>query len=237
MVYEQYNEAVVGKREGMLTQIKYKQRVFRKYVVPQLPIDRNASILDCGCGFGAYLIYLRDLGYRRVAGVDLSTDQIAAAQKEFGLNNALVADAFEYLEKSGTTWDVIMLMDLIEHLTVDLSVALLKLANSRLAPGGKIIIMTPNAIAPFSPFLYGDITHLRAYTVASLEQTGRLAGLSDGFVVGVDPCGQTIKSRLQLIVVRFIITPVIRTLCKIYYGWDVWGIYTANLFCVFKRPE
>ena len=97
--------------------------------------------------------------------------------------------------------------------------------------------MTPNAIAPFSPFLYGDITHLRAYTVASLEQTGRLAGLSDGFVVGVDPCGQTIKSRLQLIVVRFIITPVIRTLCKIYYGWDVWGIYTANLFCVFKRPE
>jgi SAM-dependent methyltransferase len=235
-VYSNYNAAIVGESKGMLEQIKYKYRVFCRYILPQLPRNTEASILDCGCGFGAYLLFLRDHGFNCVLGVDLSEDQIAAAHQMFKVYNSEVGDALVYLKNSTKKWDVVLMMDLVEHLSVEASIELIRIAYLHLNPGGKIIIMTPNAIAPFSPYLYGDLTHLRAYTVASLAQTGKLAGVADSLVVGVDPSGFNLKGVLHSTFMRWLVLPAMRLFCKIYYGWDLWGVYTANLIAVFKRP-
>ena len=234
MIYENYNQAIVGAKESMLDQIRYKRRVFDRYVLPQLPQSRDAAILDCGCGFGAYLVCLAETGYRNATGIDLSADQIEAAIREFGLANAKVGDVVSYLEESDQKWDIVLMMDLIEHLPVELSVRMLTSARARLKDGGKVILMTPNAISPFSPYLYGDITHLRAYTVASLTQSARLAGFGKTVVQGVEPIPVTLKTRIQALLGRFFFRPLIRLFCKSYFGWDLWGIYSANLICTLQ---
>ncbi len=41
------------------------------YISTQLPEDKNASILDAGCGTGAYATYLKQKGYSNITCVDL----------------------------------------------------------------------------------------------------------------------------------------------------------------------
>ncbi len=46
-----------------------------------LPNERNAKVLDIGCGYGGIVHFARQSGYVNVAGVDGSPEQVAAARR------------------------------------------------------------------------------------------------------------------------------------------------------------
>ena len=60
----------------------------RTNLVPLLPPDRNAKIVDEACSYGRYLKALRDLGYTDTLGIDLSAEQVAFARDRLGLTCA-----------------------------------------------------------------------------------------------------------------------------------------------------
>jgi len=90
-------------------------RYIRKSFGNFLPIDKGASILEIGCGFGACLKSLAELGYSNCSGIDLSDEQIRYAIDVLKLNNVQKVDAIEFLRTKANTFNCILALDFLEH--------------------------------------------------------------------------------------------------------------------------
>jgi SAM-dependent methyltransferase len=140
-------------------------QILRGYPAPK--------ILDIGCGTGFNLDYLRQHGYTDVVGLDFSTNALKFCQSR-RLTQLALGDGVEPPFCS-SSFDVIMALDLIEHLEDDQS-ALQGLARL-LKPDGSLIIFTP----AFN-FLWGlqdEVSHhYRRYTAPQLRRKIETSGLS-----------------------------------------------------------
>lgn len=125
------------------------------------------TLLDYGCGKGLFLQYLREKGFENGYGYD-------PYGKPHGLGDAAV------LERG--PFDYILLSDVIEHMEEPRS--LLHKLNSLLAPGGQIMIGSPNAdhlelSQPQLSDYYNEVHvpyHLHIYTRDAIELLGREQG-------------------------------------------------------------
>lgn len=109
---------------------QYRQRWGR--FVPQ---DRDAPILDLGCGSGEFLYFLQREGYTNLHGVDTSPDQVEAAHA-LGLENVELGDVREYVQQHKEAFDVIAALSLLEHLKRDEMLELLDGVVRALRPEG-----------------------------------------------------------------------------------------------------
>jgi SAM-dependent methyltransferase len=129
--------------------------------------SKTHSFLDYGCGHGMVVQYLRQRGFANCYGYDPY-----APQEGFGNPATLQRGPFDY----------ILLQDVIEHVE-DPNVLLSEL-DALLAPGGHILIGTPNAAnidltQPSLSDCYNEVHvpyHLHIYTRESLEILGRRQG-------------------------------------------------------------
>lgn len=101
-----------------------------------LPLLRAGRVLDVGCGSGAFLARMRALGWD-VAGVEPDPAAAAAAKRVHGVDVEGTVDGF-----AGRQFDAITMHHVIEHLP-DPQADVTALA-ARLAPGGRLVIVTPN---------------------------------------------------------------------------------------------
>jgi SAM-dependent methyltransferase len=99
----------------------------------------HQAFLEVGCGMGGYLLAARDLGYR-VCGVEPSTQHSAAARN---LTDLRIVDGYYEPGMLGHKFDVIMLSHVIEH--IYLPKEFLASLALDLLPGGRLIVITPNA--------------------------------------------------------------------------------------------
>lgn len=107
---------------------------------------RPLTVLDVGCGDGAYTRLAADLpGGHRVIGVDWAAAPLRRAK---GLGLALVRGGLDRLPFASGSVDVVILSEVIEHL-VDTDEALAEL-HRVLRPGGHLIVTTPNLAAWFN---------------------------------------------------------------------------------------
>lgn len=141
-----------------------------KLVGRLFPSDRQAAILDLGCGDGGLLSVARDAGYRQITGVDLSAEQIQIARAR-GLTDIHQAEIIPFLEtRNDGSFDVIIAFDVIEHLTKRELLTVIGETYRVLRPGGRWIIHAPNGQSPFfGRIRYGDFTHELAFTQKSLS--------------------------------------------------------------------
>jgi 2-polyprenyl-3-methyl-5-hydroxy-6-metoxy-1,4-benzoquinol methylase len=154
---------------------------FARTLGPWLPADREARILDVGCGEGALLAFLRDRGYRCLAGFDLSPENVALCREQ-GLEFVREGDALHLGEMEGT-YDLILALDLLEHLPKEGAVGFLEGARRRLAPGGTLVVQTPNmgyVLAAY--YRYSDLTHRFGVTERSARVLFRAAGFEEGAI-------------------------------------------------------
>jgi 2-polyprenyl-3-methyl-5-hydroxy-6-metoxy-1,4-benzoquinol methylase len=130
------------------------------YIKNFLPNDKNALILDLGCGTGTFLKVLESLGYKNIIGVDLSTSQIEIARKECNFAKVYCQNIFEYFDKTENKFDLITGFDFIEHLNKNEILLLLNILTKVLKSDGRVIFQTPNPDSPFGMgYRYGDFTH------------------------------------------------------------------------------
>ncbi len=121
-----------------LLAIDDKRKVLRG---PVQRLRRPARFLDIGCGQGGNLLAARSLGCI-VTGVEPSTEHSLVARTAFGLD---VRNCFFSADLFDEPFDMVMLSHVIEHI-YDPN-AFLEEVSKVVAPGGTLMVITPNAAA------------------------------------------------------------------------------------------
>lgn len=147
---------------------------------------QKSKVLDIGCGLGQNLYVFKKLGFKNVLGVDISPEIIAFVKKQgFSIQQA---DVFKFLKNKAKQYQIITLFDVVEHLTIDEAINLLKLIRRALTENGIVIIHTFNAGHPFCNYTrYCDITHKTGFTIHSLDMILREAGLKKNTIFTFNP--------------------------------------------------
>ena len=167
ILYSRYNSTLYGVNSADLN---ISAESYDNDYLDFLPEDKEANILDIGCGMGHFLYYLKDKEYSNIQGVDHSPEQIDCCLKA-GLPVALIDDLFEYLSNHQSAFDVVTMNDVLEHFTKNEVVKLLTLINESLREHGSFILRVPNSSGIFGPHgRYLDFTHEVGFTESSLRQ-------------------------------------------------------------------
>ena len=103
--------------------------------------QQPASVLDVGCGTGAFLTFLRErIPGLRQAGIELDPGRAAEARQANPAADVRAGDALRTLAEIDGRFDLITLWDVFEHVTQP--AALLRALGARLEPGGPLFIQT-----------------------------------------------------------------------------------------------
>ena len=219
--------------------LKYSSAYFKSNFMPILPVKKDALILDVACGYGRHLTSLISLGYSNCIGVDISEEQIKYARNELKLNNVEVADIFQWLDLNKNNFDCIMIIDFLEHLNNEDLVNLMVKLRNRLNPLGRLIIHVPNGISLFNPIIYGDLTHVRAFTSESLRQLFLLCGFMPSFTFheALPPSMFNVVNSIKRTVWKIIFYPLIDFIVTLTYHKMDNKIYTNNIIAVAYNPK
>lgn len=150
-----------------------------KEILRHVPRDRDANILDVGCGQGELLALLEHAGYTKLRGIDISTEQVERARRR-GLTARIDQEHLaDHLASRRTTYHAVLAVDVLEHFDKPELVSVLDLIAAALVPGGVLVVRVPNAEGPYGARLrYGDFTHGVAFTHHSVRQVLTCVGFS-----------------------------------------------------------
>jgi 2-polyprenyl-3-methyl-5-hydroxy-6-metoxy-1,4-benzoquinol methylase len=205
---------------------------FRKNYLKHLPVDKNAKIVDLGCGMGHFLNFLVNEKYNNYIGIDVSEENIQYCRKN--KFNVISGDIFDFLKDTNDKYDVIVMNDIIEHFEKSEINLLLQLIFKSLQKNGRVIIKTPNAANPIlaSSSRYFDFTHELLFTEESISQVLRISGFSqisvypqDLYILYYNPLNYIAKF------FNFLLNGTFRILFR-FYGRKTTKIFTKNLIVV-----
>lgn len=123
-----------------------------------------SAVLDVGCGDGRLVHELLASGVRRVEGLDLAPRAIAFAQAFLGPDRADLVRCAAVQDGPAGPFDVVSLVEVIEHVPeADLD-PLLEAVHTWLAPEGRLVVTVPTTNVPVIP------KHERHYDPSLLAQ-------------------------------------------------------------------
>lgn len=199
-----------------------------KLIREHFPVDREAMVLDLGCGHGALLHFAQNAGYRNAQGIDRSPQQIAAARK-LGIAGVAEGDLFEALRTrpSGSV-DAVVTFDVIEHFQKPELIRFVDEVHRVLREGGRWIIHAPNGESPFAGRMaYWDFTHELCFTRMSMAQLLMSSGFARVRCYEDAPVPHGVKSAL-----RWLLWQVIRGTLLLYVTIETGAI---DRECVFSQ--
>ena len=175
--YVRFEDRHRGTREDIL----HRQRAY-------LDLFAQASpVLDVGCGRGEFLELCRNAGVE-ARGIDLDAAMVAYCRAT-GLA-AEQADALATLEAlPDHALGGIFCAQVIEHLTPEALIALVRLSHRKLRPGGVLLCETPNpaCLTVFSGAFYVDLSHLKPIHPEAARFVLEAAGFHDVEIRYVNP--------------------------------------------------
>jgi SAM-dependent methyltransferase len=176
----------------------------KRNICRHLPPVKEAEILEIGCGQGNVLELVRQLGYQRLRGIDVSEEQVAIARHR-GHDRVEEADLFDYLPRHREAFDAIVAVDVIEHFDKPDVLQVLDMIGTSLRSGGRLIAQVPNGGSPFAARnLYGDFTHGVAFTSFSARQVLRAAGFRKVATYSTEPVPHGLISLIRLLLWKLI---------------------------------
>lgn len=161
----------------------YFARRFGRLLVAHagLPTGEALEVLDFGCGPGFMWDHIRALGANwHYTGLDFSPDSVAAldgrARGQPGFRGAILAGELPTaLPSEG--FDVLLLIEVVEHLKDMYLDGTLREAARLLRPGGVLVVSTPNEedlalsrnFCPECGAIYHEWQHVRSWSAGSLR--------------------------------------------------------------------
>jgi SAM-dependent methyltransferase len=145
--------------------------------IDRLPDRTNA--LEIGAGNGAFLAYLRELGFEQVVGIEPSRDAALSAAVE--LRDLIRVESFDAAKLPQSYFSLIIANQTLEH--IGDPYGFLSAARRLLKPGGAVMIVSHNyrhwlmrLMGARSPII--DIEHLQVFSPPSLLYAFGQAGFS-----------------------------------------------------------
>ncbi len=123
------------------------------------------KVLDLGSGRGLFLELLREAGIEAF-GVDSDAEAVDLCRDNgFQVEQADVLDHLEQVAAGDARYDGVFCSHLIEHLDADTAMAMIRNCARLLAPGGRLVLVTPNVenLEVWSGTFWMDPTHRRPY--------------------------------------------------------------------------
>jgi 2-polyprenyl-3-methyl-5-hydroxy-6-metoxy-1,4-benzoquinol methylase len=170
----------------------------RAYFQTFMPPNKNAAILEIGCGMGFAIGTMQSLGYHDVEAMDSDEGQVEACQKR-GLPVVLIPtnETLDYLNERKQTKDLVLAIDVLEHIPRHQQLSFLKAVRQTLKPGGLFICQVPNANSSIATrYRYIDWTHELSFSETSLDFVLYNAGFSN---ISIREAGITTTPRLPFI--------------------------------------
>jgi SAM-dependent methyltransferase len=237
LIYGQYVSAFKGQPsdELILPALQKHARFFDYLMKPVLAASNPRDVLEVGCGSGHFLYWARERGFESVRGFDLSAEQVEAA-RTLGLP-AEVASYREFLARCDEDFDLIVGLDIIEHLTRDEAFEFLGLCHAALRSGGYLFLTTPNgaALRP-GPVMYGDLTHETIFSPQTINLALRLSGFESVAVREIAPPPLSIRSRVRGLLWRVVrLWPLVIDLVET--GGCSTRIYSRVMSVQARRPQ
>lgn len=144
-----------------------------------LPQNKESKILDVGCGMGFTMLALQEMGYKQIHGIEVSKEQVESCLSK-KLNVVLACDTTAYLQNLHEEFDLILALDLIEHISVSEQLNLVRMVYQALKTKGCLICTVPNANSSLAArWRYNDWTHETSFTEHSLDFLLYNAGFRD----------------------------------------------------------
>jgi 2-polyprenyl-3-methyl-5-hydroxy-6-metoxy-1,4-benzoquinol methylase len=233
--YDKYVSTHTGNLYGPqdLKKIEGQFFAWRSYFSAFLPKDRNAKILDLGCGNGGFVHWLDSLGYKNVFGLDISNEQVKAAEM-LGIKGVSRGDIFDFLPSRRGEFEVIFARDILEHIPREKTLDFVELVAASLHSGGSFVVQTVNAEnLLWGRLRHADFTHEQAFTKDSLRQVMSVAGFKD---VQVCPQRPIVHGFISLM--RYILWRSFELFMRGYLLVETGshdGIFTQNVLAVAKK--
>jgi len=122
---------------------------------------------------------MKNWGYINYLGIDISQSTVNYC-KSIKLKCILVEDTPSWLKERLGRFELITLLDVLEHIKKDDTISFLKALRESLSDEGKLIIQVPNLQAPDGQLhMYNDFTHEVGYIEHSLRQVLMAAGFNN----------------------------------------------------------
>lgn len=173
-VFETYVDNAFNNHEQAT--IKFKQFEFN--YKKEFPEDKSSKVLDIGVGRGEMLTCMKSWGFENYLGVDISPSTIQFCKK-LKLNCEQTNDTIKWLNAHPEEFDMITLLDVLEHFKKDDVISMLKALRNSLKNNGKLIIQVPNLQAPDGQLhRYNDFTHEIGFVEHSLKQVLLVSGFT-----------------------------------------------------------
>jgi 2-polyprenyl-3-methyl-5-hydroxy-6-metoxy-1,4-benzoquinol methylase len=199
----------------------YGDFVLQNHVFEILPLDKNARILDVGCGLCKHLSKLKELGYSNLKGVDVEKSALEAC-KSFEIEFELITDIVEYSTNHQSEYDFIIMAHVLEHIEKNMTIAVLRAIRSMLKDNGFFYIVVPNGSSNTNCYwAYEDFTHHTLFTSGSLIYVIKAAGFSNFEFLDTDcTAGLTIYKKFLK-----------RSFLKLYtFNYRFWNRVTGSHF-------
>lgn len=173
---------------------------YDRLIAAHLPTNKEILIVDLASGHGRLIYSLKKSGYKNVVGVDISKEQVATAHR-LGLTEVQHQDISEFLQEAkAESFDVIFLMDILEHLEEQETLDLLDKVHRTIRKSGVLVLHVPNGEGLFGMRVrYGDFTHRRAYTSMSIGQVLSACGFEMTKCLEDKPAIHGVKSFVRFI--------------------------------------
>ena len=222
--YAFINNIDLNSEDSILGWYKSSFDYYDKFLNQYLRLSDDKKILELGCGIGGFLYFLKKSGCENFLGVDISEEQLSICQK-YVTTKVVHEDVLSFLKKNDHKYDLIVLLDLIEHLAKDKIIQFIELLYKTLNLNGRILIRTPNMSSLFGlQSRYIDFTHEVGFTEESIKQVFNQSEFSKVQVYN----SYISKKRL------FVVKCYQRMLEKLY-NINLSNIVTQNLILVAKK--
>ena len=142
-------------------------------IIGDLPITKDAPVLDVGTSTGTNLRLLRELGFAQVTGLDMSEDAVRFCAKK-GLGSVRLGSATQ-MPFADESFSLVMATDILEHIDDD-ALALAEIHRVT-RPKGSVLLTVPAFMSLWGP---QDVVshHKRRYRREQFLERVRSAGLS-----------------------------------------------------------
>lgn len=134
-------------------------------------LNNKSNILEIGPGLGELLNILNTQRITNIDIVDNAKDVLKYNKLHYHLNKAFLSSGLKTLDKNLGEYQIIFLIQVLEHLSPDRYKDYIQILYKHLKPQGFIIITVPNGANPlgFSE-RYNDLQHKASFTEISLKE-------------------------------------------------------------------